>query len=63
MTTGLGTFDTTVQDSNLWLKDIEKDLGGCSRQEAYAAMRAVLHALRDRLSTHAAVNFAAHCPC
>ena len=62
MTTGLAAFDTTVQDANLWLKDIETHLGGCNRQEAYAALRAVLHALRDRLPAQAAVKFAAQLP-
>jgi uncharacterized protein (DUF2267 family) len=62
MTTGLAAFDTTVQDTNLWLKHIETHLGGCNRQEAYAALRAVLHALRDRLQAPAAVNFAAQLP-
>lgn len=62
MTTGLAVFDTTVQDSNLWLKEIETHLGQCERQEAYAALRAVLHTLRDRLPAQAAVNFAAQLP-
>lgn len=62
MTTGLAVFDTTVQDSNLWLKDIAAFLGDCERQEAYAALRAALHALRDRLQPQAAVNFAAQLP-
>ena len=62
MTTGLAVFDATVQDSNLWLKDIETKLVGCERQEAYAALRAVLHALRDRLPAQTAVNFAAQLP-
>lgn len=62
MTTGLAVFDTTVQDSNLWLKEVETHLGHCERQEAYAALRAVLHTLRDRLPAQAAVNFAAQLP-
>lgn len=62
MTTGLAVFDTTVQDANLWLKRIEAELGDCERQEAYAALRAVLQALRDRLQPQAAVNFAAQLP-
>lgn len=62
MTTGLAVFDSTVQDSNLWLKEIASDLGDCERPEAYAALRAVLHALRDRLQAQAAVNFAAQLP-
>lgn len=62
MSTGLAVFDRSVQDSNLWLKRIETELGDCERQEAYAALRAVLHALRDRLQGQAAVNFAAQLP-
>lgn len=62
MTTGLAVFDTSVQDSNLWLKTIEVELGDCERQEAYAALRSVFHALRDRLQAQAAVHFAAQLP-
>lgn len=62
MTTGLAVFDTSLQDTNLWLKHIETRLGQCERQEAYAAARAVLHALRDRLPAQAAVNFSAQLP-
>ena len=58
----LAVFDTTLQDTNLWLKDIEDALGDCDRHEAYVALRAVLHALRDRLPAQAAVNFAAQLP-
>ena len=62
MTTGLAVFDSTVQETNLWLKDIEAHLGDGERHEAYAALRAVLHALRDRLPAQAAVSFAAQLP-
>lgn len=62
MTTGLSVFDTTVQDTNHWLKDIETHLGDGARHDAYVALRATLHALRDRLQPHAAVNFAAQLP-
>lgn len=62
MSTGLAVFDTTVQDTNLLLKEIEVRLADCSRHEAYSALRAVLHAVRDRLPPHAAVNFAAQLP-
>lgn len=58
----LSVFDTTLQDTNGWLKDIEEELAGASRHDAYAALRAVLHALRDRLPAQAAVNFAAQLP-
>ena len=58
----LSVFDTTLQDTNVWLKDIEEELDDCSRHDAYVALRAVLHALRDRLPAQAAVNFAAQLP-
>jgi uncharacterized protein (DUF2267 family) len=32
MTTGLGIFDTTVQESNLWLKDLMERLGASDRR-------------------------------
>lgn len=62
MSAGLAVFDTTVQDANLWLKEMERGLRNCSRQEAYAALRALLHAVRGCLPAHAAVNFAAQLP-
>lgn len=62
MSTGLSAFDTTVQEANLWLKHVEQRLDANSRQEAYAGLRAVLHALRDGLSGHEAINFAAQLP-
>ena len=62
MSTGLPVFDTSVQDANLWLKEVGAHLGGAERHEAYSALRAVLHALRDRLQAPAAVNFAAQLP-
>jgi uncharacterized protein (DUF2267 family) len=62
MTTGLATFDTTVQDANLWLKEVAAHLGDADRQEAYVALRAALHALRDRLQAQAAAKFAAQLP-
>ncbi len=62
MSTGLAVFDTTVQESNLWLIEVEANLAHCERQEAYAAARAVFHVLRDRLAPEAALNFAAQMP-
>lgn len=62
MTTGLAVFDSSVQDTNLWLKQIEETLAPCRRHDAYAALRATLHALRDALPAQVAVNFAAQLP-
>ena len=62
MSTGLPVFDTTVQEANLWLKGIESRLPACSRQEAYAALRAVLHVLRDRLPMEGVLGISAQLP-
>jgi uncharacterized protein (DUF2267 family) len=62
MSSGLPVFDTTLQETNLWLKEVESHLAQCGRQEAYAATRAVLHVLRDRLAPEAALNFSAQLP-
>lgn len=62
MSTGLPVFDTTVQETNLWLRDVESRLPPCNRQDAYAALRAVLHVLRDRLPMEAVLGLAAQLP-
>ena len=49
MTTGLDVFDTTVQETNLWLKDVMERIGTYDRHSAYSTLRAVLHAVRDRI--------------
>ena len=54
MSTGLDTFDKTVQESNLWLKDIMDRLNTEDRHHAYSTLRAVLHALRDRIGAESA---------
>jgi len=62
MSAGLAVFDRTIQDTHLWLNAVSTRLADCERQDAYAALRAVLHALRDRLPAQSAVNFAAQLP-
>jgi uncharacterized protein (DUF2267 family) len=61
--TGLISFDRTVHLPNLWLKEVEAEMQ-CrrNRSRAYHAMRAVLHALRDRLPVAEAANFGAQLP-
>jgi uncharacterized protein (DUF2267 family) len=56
------TFDTAVQKGNIWLRDIEKAGSLRSRFQAYAALRSVLHALRDCLPPGEAVKFSAQMP-
>jgi uncharacterized protein (DUF2267 family) len=62
MTTGLAVFDTTLQETNLWLKSIMEGLHTDDRHLAYLALRGVLHALRDRLGAEHAVQLAAQLP-
>lgn len=61
MNTGLPVFDRTLQETNLWLEDLETRLGA-SRHEAYAALRATLHVMRDHLPAEVAMHFAAQLP-
>jgi uncharacterized protein (DUF2267 family) len=60
--TGLSVFDTTVQKTNLWLKDLMEVLGWGQKQKAYDALRAVLHALRDRLTVDEVAHLGAQLP-
>jgi uncharacterized protein (DUF2267 family) len=60
--TQVSALDHTVQETNVWLKELaeEHDLG--DRPHAYSALRAVLHALRDRLEPEQAVHLGAQLP-
>jgi uncharacterized protein (DUF2267 family) len=53
--TGLKVFDETLHKTNVWLKEVEQALGS-DRQQAYQALRAVLHCLRDRLTINEAAD-------
>ena len=61
-TTGLEVFDQTIHKTNTWLKDLMAMLDSEDRHEAYLALRATLHALRDRLPIEEAAQFAAQLP-
>lgn len=62
MTSGHPTFDHTVQEANIWLKAVAEQLHFEERRHAYSALRATLHALRDRLTPESAVHFGAQLP-
>jgi uncharacterized protein (DUF2267 family) len=58
-TTGFDAFDKTIHKTNALLKHIENELGWENqRNMSYAALRAVLHALRDRLTVQEAADLA-----
>ena len=62
--TGFRSFDTTVDKTNHILKHIEQEYGWPKQQRnlSYDALRAVLHALRDRLPAQEAAHLAAQLP-
>ncbi len=60
--TGVTALDHTVQETNIWLKAIADELHVADRHQAYNALRAVLHALRDRLPPETAVHLGAQLP-
>jgi uncharacterized protein (DUF2267 family) len=61
--TGFEVFDETIQKTNTLLKTIETELGWANhRKLSYAALRSVLHALRDRLAIQESAQLTAQLP-
>lgn len=58
---GLEVFDRTLQATHIWLNEIGDRIGP-DKQRSYHALRAVLHALRDRLTVEEAAHLAAEMP-
>lgn len=67
---GVRAFDSSIQKTNIWLKDLMKEMGWPVRNDrshihrarAYALLRASLHALRDGLNTGSAAHLGAQLP-
>jgi uncharacterized protein (DUF2267 family) len=55
-------FDTTLEKTYAWLHELSAELGTGNRLQAYEVLRAVLHALRDRLPVESAVKLGAQLP-
>jgi uncharacterized protein (DUF2267 family) len=55
-------FETTLQKTNVWLKQIDDLLHWDDHHKAYHGLRAVLHALRDRLPVAEAAHLGAQLP-
>lgn len=55
-------IERSVEKAHLWLDDMAAELGTDDRNEAYRALRAYLHALRDRLTVDEAAQLAAQLP-
>lgn len=59
---GLEILDTSVQKTNVWLKELMAGLETADRHKAYMALKSTLHALRDRLSIEEAAQLGAQLP-
>ena len=59
--TGLEVLDKSVQTTNIWLDEIMEEIGP-DRRVAWHSLRAVLHALRDRLPLDQAAHLGAQLP-
>lgn len=59
---GLAVFDTTIQETNLWLKRLMEEMDTEDRHLAYAVLRATLQTLRDRIGPESAVHLGAQLP-
>ncbi len=60
--TGLDTLDTSVQKSEVWVKEIMGKLGWENRHRAYSALRSVLIVLRDNLTVEESADLSAQLP-
>ena len=60
--TKAAVLDTSLQRTHEWLRDIGDELGFDNERAAYAALRATLHALRDRLPVELVAHLGAEMP-
>jgi uncharacterized protein (DUF2267 family) len=60
--TGLEVFDTTVQKTNSWLRELMQLMEWQDRHMAYRALRVTLHSLRDRLTIDEVAQLGAQLP-
>jgi uncharacterized protein (DUF2267 family) len=62
MAAGVPVFEKTIEKTNAWLAELEALMNWHDRRQAYVALRAVLHALRDRIMPDEVAQFAAQLP-
>lgn len=55
-------FDKALSKTRAWLQDVQAEMDYTNLNEAYRALRAVLHAMRDRLPVEECAEFAAQMP-
>ncbi|MHC5053278.1 MAG: DUF2267 domain-containing protein [Planctomycetota bacterium] len=59
---GVENFESTIQKTRGWLWDVMRELGVENERQAFAAVKAVLHVLRDRLTVEESAQLAAQLP-
>jgi uncharacterized protein (DUF2267 family) len=62
MTTGIDGLDRSIHETNIWLNELQERLGTKDRKQAYRALKATLHAVRDRVGPTNAAHLAAQLP-
>lgn len=62
MTTGIDVLEKSEQETNIWLNEIGERLDTADRRKAFNALRATLHAVRDRVGADNALHLAAQLP-
>ena len=60
--TTVSSINQSVQKAQEWLKLLKEDGQFASEEQAYSALRAVLHSLRDRLTVDEATDLASQLP-
>jgi uncharacterized protein (DUF2267 family) len=58
----ISTFDKTLAKTHRWLDDLDTSLGWHDPERCYHALKAVLHALRDRLPVGEVADLGASLP-
>jgi uncharacterized protein (DUF2267 family) len=62
MPTGIDVLEKSEQETNIWLSEIGERLDTADRRKAFDALRATLHAVRDRVGADHALHLAAQLP-
>lgn len=60
--TGLRSLDRSIIETKEWFREMQQELLYDDEEDAYQALKAVLHVLRDRLTAEQAANVAAQMP-
>lgn len=60
--TTIPAIENSIEKTNQWLTELAAEGGFSDESQAYSALRAVLHALRDRLTVDEATDLASQLP-